>query len=217
MTSLTLGMFGALQVTLADGSAARFESGKTRALLAYLAVEADRPHRRDALVGLLWPDESEQTARHNLRQALFSLRQTIGDSAAQPPYLHITRDEIQFNTASNFVLDVASFNAHLAACASHAHTRLDACAICAPHLQQAVDLYRGKFLQEFFLEDSAEFEEWALARRETLHQRALDALTDLATYYEQHGDLGAARRCALRQLELDPWREQAHRQMMRMF
>jgi len=215
MAHLMLGVLGSLQVTLTDGSTARFESDKTRALLAYLAVEADRPHRRDALVGLLWPDEPEQTARHNLRQALFSLRQTIRDSAAQPPYLHITRDEIQFNTASKFALDVASFNAHLAACASHTHSRLDACAICAPRLQQAVDLYRGKFLQEFFLEDSAEFEEWALARREALHQRALDAATDLANYYEQHGDLGATRRYALRQLELDPWREQAHRQMMR--
>jgi len=44
----------------------------------------------------------------------------------------------------------------------------------------------------------------ALARREALHQRALDALTDLASYYEQHGDLGAARRCASRQLESIP-------------
>src|SRR5512137_10350 len=190
MAPLTLYLFGAFQVTLADGSTARFESDKTCALLAYLAVEADRPHRRDALVGLLWPDEPEQTARHNLRQTIYSLRQTIGDSAAQPPYLHITRDEIQFNAASDHSLDAAQFSAHLAACASHTHSRLDACAICAPRLQQAVDLYRGKFLQEFFLEDSAEFEEWALARREATHQRALDALTHLADYYEEHADLG---------------------------
>jgi len=51
MAPLMLGVFGAFQVTLADGSTAKFESDKTCALLAYLAVEADRPHRRDALVG----------------------------------------------------------------------------------------------------------------------------------------------------------------------
>jgi DNA-binding SARP family transcriptional activator len=94
---------------------------------------------------------------------------------------------------------------------------VDACAICAPRLQEAANLYRGKFLQEFFLADNAEFEEWALARREAFHQRALDALTDLANYYEQHGDASATRRCAMRALELDPWREPAHRQMMRVF
>src|SRR5512142_2699891 len=114
MAHLMLGVFGAFQVTLANGSTARFRSDKTRALLAYLAVEADRPHRREALLGILWPDESDQTARHNLRQTLYSLRQTIGDASAKPPYLYVTRDEIQFNPASHFALDVAHFNAHLA-------------------------------------------------------------------------------------------------------
>ncbi len=181
MAPLMLHSFGAFQVTLADGSTARFESDKTCALLVYLAVEADRPHRRDALVGLLWPDEPEQIARHNLRQAVFSLRQAIGDAAAQPPFLLLTRDEIQFNTASDFALDVAHFDAHLAACAGHPHTSVQTCAACALRLQQAVDLHRGRFLNEFFLADSAEFEEWAVARREACQQRALDALTDLAT------------------------------------
>src|SRR5262245_53235417 len=125
MAPLVLSVFGALQVSLTDGSIARFESDKTCALLVYLAVEANRPHRRTALTGLLWPAEPEENARHNLRQALFSLRQTIGDSAAQPPYLHITREEIQFNAESNVALDLASFNGHLAACANHIHARLD--------------------------------------------------------------------------------------------
>ncbi len=68
---------------------------------------------------------------------------------------------------------------------------------------------------DFFLEDSAEFEQWALVQRESLHQHVLDAHSDLADYYELHGDFQAARRHALRQLELDPWREEAHCQMMR--
>src|SRR5512140_3027680 len=101
MAGLTINVLGELQVTLTDGSTARLESDKTRALLVYLAVEAGRPHRRAALVGLLWPDEPEQTARHNLRQALFSLRHTTGDLTAQPPYFLITRDEIEFNAASD--------------------------------------------------------------------------------------------------------------------
>src|SRR5512142_2043177 len=186
MAHLMLGVLGALQVTLADGETAKFRSDQTRALLAYLAVEADRPHRREALIGLLWPDELEQSARHNLSQAILNLRKTIGDATAHPPYLRISHHEIQFDPASDFVLDVASFDAHLAACAGHPHVRLDNCAVCAPRLQQAVDLYRGQFLQEFFLKDSAGFEEWSLTRRESYHHRALEALGDLAAFYEQH-------------------------------
>ncbi len=209
MARLMLGLLGTLQVMLADAPVAGLESTKTRALLAYLAVEAGRPHRRDTLIGLLWPDYSEATARHNLRQALFNLRHAIGDRTAKPRYLLTTREEIQLNAASDFSLDVARFGA---LCNSGDKAVSDADR--AAHLEQAMALYRGKFLQEFFLEDSAEFEEWVLVQREALHQRALDALAYLANYYEQRGDLAAARRHITRQLELDPWREEAHRQMM---
>jgi predicted ATPase len=78
-----------------------------------------------------------------------------------------------------------------------------------------VKLYRGDFLQQFFLNDSTEFEEWTLMRRESTQQRVLDAHSYLADYYELHRDFQAVRRHAARMLELDPWREEAHRQMMR--
>lgn len=210
MARLMLGLLGPLQVTLANAPISGLESNKTRALLAYLAVEANRPHRREELIGLFWPDYPEQTARHNLRQALFNLRQAIGDRTAQPPFLFITRDEIQFNSASDFTLDVARFDALY-----HSQDKDTSDAIRVAQLEEVVALYRGKFLQEFFLEDSAEFEEWALVQREALHQRALDALAWLANYYDQRGNFPAAHRHLARQLELDPWREEAHRQMMR--
>jgi predicted ATPase/DNA-binding SARP family transcriptional activator len=215
MARLTLGLLGSLQVMEANAPVTTFESDKARALLAYLAVEANQPHRREALLGLLWPDCPEEIARRNLRQSLYNLRQAIGDHTADPPYLFISRDELQFNTASDHALDVATFRALLAASEAHQHSQLERCAACAARLQRAVGLYRGKFLQEFFLEDSAEFEEWAVQQRESLHRRALEALAHLANYYEQRAGYEEACGYVLRQLELDPWREEAHRQLMR--
>ncbi len=214
MANLTLGLLGSLQVTVANAPITNFESDKARALLAYLAVESGQPHRRESLLGLLWPDCPEDIARRNLRQSLYNLRQAIGDHQANPPYLLITREEIQFNAASDYALDVASFNAHLAATAAHQHSQLEACSSCAARLRQASALYRGKFLQQFFLEDSAEFEEWALLQREALQRLALEALTHLANYHEQRADYEEARGYGLRQLELEPWREEGHRQVM---
>ena len=79
-----------------------------RALLAYLAVEADRPHRRETLAGLLWPDVPDATALNHLRHTLSDLRKAIGDSDATP-FLHITRGTIQFNLDRSTSLDVAAF------------------------------------------------------------------------------------------------------------
>ena len=77
MTHLSLAFLGTFQVNLDGAPVTTFESDKVRALLVYLAVEAHQPQRRQKLIGLLWPDMPERSARHNLSQVLFNLRQVI--------------------------------------------------------------------------------------------------------------------------------------------
>ena len=79
MTHLSLSLLGPFQAALDGQLVTGFDSAKVRALLAYLAVEADRPHSREALAGLLWPDYSDRSALNSLRSALANLRQVIGD------------------------------------------------------------------------------------------------------------------------------------------
>jgi DNA-binding SARP family transcriptional activator len=133
MAHLSLSLLGPFQVTLDGQPVAGVKSNKVRALLAYLAVEADRMHHREVLAGLLWPDWPDRDALGNLRYALSNLRKVIGDRTAEPPFLLITRDTLQFNTSSDYWLDVAAFMEMAAA------DRTD-------HLEQAVALYRGSFL-----------------------------------------------------------------------
>src|SRR5689334_10476044 len=193
MARLTLSLLEALQITVDGQPVSGFAYNKARALLAYLAVEAERPHHRDALVGLLWPELPDSAARTNLRQALANLREAIGDASATPPFLLIARDTIQFNPASDYDLDVAAFAALLAACETHAHRRLERCRSCAARMEQAIALYRGDFLAGFKVGESAPFEEWLLRQRERLHRRAIDALAHLADYHEWRGDDERAR------------------------
>ncbi|MBU1877557.1 MAG: tetratricopeptide repeat protein [Chloroflexi bacterium] len=82
-------------------------------------------------------------------------------------------------------------------------------------LQQAVALYRGSFLEGFSVRDSAAFEEWALFKREQFGRQVLNALRRLAAYHEGRGEYELAQAYAWRQVELEPWQEEAHRQLMR--
>ena len=123
MACLALKLLGPFQATL-DGQAVEFATDKVRALLAYLAVESDRPHARESLAGLLWPDYAESSARQSLTQALFSLRTAVGDRAAgdraagvpsaQPPFLRTMPGMVQFNGESDHWLDVAALSEDLA-------------------------------------------------------------------------------------------------------
>lgn len=67
---LELFLLGSFHVVVDGAPITSFRSDKVRALLAYLALEAGRPQRREVLTTLLWPDQSESAARLNLRQAL---------------------------------------------------------------------------------------------------------------------------------------------------
>ncbi len=225
---LSLSFLGPFQVTL-DGQPAIFATDRARALLAYLAVEADRPHRREVLAALLWPDRPESVARQNLSQALVRLRRAINDYHASPPFLLITAKTVQFNSATA-ELDVARFESLLAACAAHPHPNLPApvshrpgtgqvqvasCPPCLERLEEAADLHRGEFLQGLFLTDAQLFEEWALLKREQLHRQAVNVLHTLAVFHEREDAYDQAAGYAARQLAMEPCREEAHRQLMR--
>jgi len=222
MAHLTISLLGPLQVILDGEPVTAFESDKVRALLVFLAVESDRPHRRETLVGLFWPEQAERSARHNLSQALFNLRRAIRDHDAAhtkrgaPPFLSVTHQTIQFNSNSDYSLDTTAFGVLLDACEEHRHSRLETCDPCMARLQKAVVLYQGDFFEGFSLGDSPAFEEWSVLQREWAHRLALSALHLLARCHEQHGELKQALQHTWRQLELDPWREKAHRQLMRL-
>ena len=204
MARLSIRLLGPMQVSLEGEPVTRFESDKVRALLTYLAVEADGPHRREKLAGLLWPERPERSARANLRQALSNLRLAIGDAGASPPVLKVTRQALQFNTASDAWVDARALAGLLSAGAPIAD------------LEAAASLYRGQFLEGFSLPGSAPFEEWALLTREHLARQVLAALSRLVEFHAERGAYEQALQIAWRRLEMDPWGEEGHRQTMRL-
>jgi len=215
MARLSIYLLGPFHVVRDGSPVTSFESDKARALLAYLALETDRPQPRAYLAGLLWPNCPEQNARHDLRQALSNLRHSIADVDATPPYLQITRDTIQYNRQSECWLDVHALDALVDACQGHAHRRLDLCPPCIERLHQAVELYRGTFLQGFSPGESLPFQEWMLLLEERYHRRVVAALCQLARCHAWRGEHELALRYARRHVTLEPWREEAHRHIMR--
>ncbi len=208
MATLSISLLGSFLVNSGGQPVSGFKSDKVRALLAYLAVEADRPHRREILSALLWPEIPDRSARSNLRDALSNLRQVIGDREVDPPYLLIERDQVQFNTFSDFWLDVAQFRA-LVMGDQDVKSNYG-------KLEEATALYRGGFLEGFSLKDSAAFEEWSLLTQEHLQRQAVMALSQIASIQEAIGDCASASDALRRQIELEPWEENAHQQLIRL-
>ncbi len=165
-TSFRLTTFGGLTLTSESAElTGRTTQRRRLALLALLAVARDRGLTRDRLLGLLWPEHDEGRGRHALAQAIYALRQQLGESAI------ITGvDDVRLNPAV-VTSDVAEFDAALA----------------AGDLERAAALHAGPFLDGFYLLDTPEFERWVDDERQRLTTAYAAMLEKLAQDAERSG------------------------------
>lgn len=225
MKQLSLTLFGAFGITIAAdkagvgaSSGVHLPTDKVRALLVYLVLTPGGPLRREMLAALLWPEQPERQARQNLRKTIARLRKSLdgSDPGLSNRILTATRQTIECH-ATYCDSDVAAFRRNLEIVQTHNHEALWRCATCVASLEQAVVLYRqGELLAGFSLPDAQPFEAWLRDQREALYRRQLRALEQLATAREEQGDYDSARDYARMQIEHEPWREEAHRQLMRL-
>ena len=217
MGHLALSFLGGFTVFFNAEPITFFGSDKVRALLVYLSMEVSRSHRRTELAALFWPELSEKKASHNFSQSLLRLRQALHEKkgATSPSFLTVTTQDVQFNPYSDYQLDVARFRELLSSSQHHRHNAAATCTLCAQWLTQAAELYQGDLLAGLFVPGSVAFEEWRLLQQEELHRQALETLERLAIYHEQRGEFEPMQSYARRQIALEPWREEAHVQLMR--
>ena len=209
---LKLTLLGTFELRWQNQPVTTFPTDKVRALLAYLALEGhSHPLRRESLATLLWPNYPDSIARRNLRQNLHRLKQLLDklQPSLSEQVLQVTRQTVQVDI-NWLVVDVHQFTAVLTAVEKHPSTTADT----LHQLIQAADLLRGDLLAGLTLPDAPNFDEWLTIQREKIHYDSLHLLYILAENHIEQGDYERAHSYAMRQINLEPWREEAQRQLM---
>ena len=150
-------LLGGLTARRGDEEISRFATSRVGSLLARLALAAGRPHGREELADLLWPDADGDAARLNLRVALASLRKQL-EPPGTPPGSVLVADRTSVRLNSHACqTDAGDFEAALKA-AGRAPTASGK----RQALDEAVALFRGELLPGFY-------DEWVLEERERLN------------------------------------------------
>jgi DNA-binding SARP family transcriptional activator len=176
------------------------ERRKTRALLAVLALDPGHLVPRGKVAALLWSEQSEDAARHALRQCLLDLRQVLATAKLEAVR---TETDLIGLEPSRVVVDTARFERQVAQGTAEA-------------LQEAVELYRGDLLEGFSVKESA-FEDWLRAERERLRSQAVGAMRKLLAHHIRQKESDTAFQVALRLLALEPFDETVHRALMQLY
>ena len=150
-----------------DDGGARTVPAQRVALLAVLIAAGDRGLSRDRTAALLWPDSSDDNARHSLGQSLYALRRDGGSV------------EVVVGGTTTLRL-----NPEVVGCDAWA---LDAAARNGDHAR-VVDLYTGPFLDGIHLRGSAELDQLVDAERARLARVYASSVESLARAASRDGN-----------------------------
>jgi predicted ATPase/DNA-binding SARP family transcriptional activator len=197
-------LLGGLCVRLGERLITRFRSQKTGALLAYLAFYRERMHPREVLIDLFWPSGTLETGRQSLSVALSSLRRLL-EPPGTPTGAVLRADRRLVGLNPTWVsTDVASFEA-LWEQAQQARPPAERRLL----LTNALEIYQGALLPGFY-------DEWLLSEQERLAHAFFEAARALAALLESDGERDRAMDVCRRIVTIDPLREGAHRDLMRL-
>jgi DNA-binding SARP family transcriptional activator len=141
-----------LDAQVASGWKPVMRGGKPLALLVYLTSLDGRAESRERLADLLWGDEAPERSRGSLRQAVYALRQVLGDEILTSDRETVAVDATRLPS---------DYQAYVAA-----SRRGDFDAMLA--------VYTGAFCDGLRLGGAAEFERWMDAERRRLERLLLD-------------------------------------------
>ncbi|NUM48702.1 MAG: hypothetical protein HUU38_28680, partial [Anaerolineales bacterium] len=181
-------------------------SRTAEALLVFLALQP-HPVSREFLAELLWSERTQDQALANLRSILSSLRKAVGD------YVLATRQNVAFNRALPFLLDVEQFEQTIERLPLQRQTA-PLSPETATQLETALAHYRGDFLEGFYLREGRGFEEWAALLRERLRRLAHLGFRARVRHALENGNYREGIQASEKLIAIDPYDEEARRQLM---
>ncbi|HEX4953620.1 MAG TPA: AAA family ATPase [Thermoanaerobaculia bacterium] len=211
MAPLEIRLLGGFELRWCGTPLEGLDSSTVRALIAYLACHSGRHLERETLAGLLWPEVDEAASRHNLRQALYSLRQALAGAGVEETPIEATRHTLGLAPGETVRVDVRAF-AEAVARGQRPDGTID-----PAQLARAAQLYRGDLLAGFYLRDSSAFEEWLIAEQERLKEVAATALRQLVRHHLEMGSYPLGMQAARQLLRIDPFSEETHRDLIQLY
>lgn len=206
-------LLGPLVVTRQDGTQVNgplWNRVKTRALMAYLAMQKGTAVSREQILEMLWPDLDYKAAMHNLNTTVYNLRRSLEpdlEKASHSRYLLYQNGCYRLAEAQSNWLDVDAFETGV----RRARREQDA-ETAVKIYKTALALYRGDYL--FDLTDT---HNWVRDQQFRLQEIYLSALADLAQHYENLGMEEEAIAIYQQILLVDCCQETSCRKLMALF
>lgn len=182
---------------------------RARDIFCYIATSPYRRVEKDVLIDVFWRDEDLETIEKNFHPTISHIRKALNSRQTFKQKFLVFRDgAYSLNPELIYSIDTEEFETAVAE-AEKAKREKNA-EIFRENLETARALYRGEFM-------AGVYEDWAEERRHYYVEQFSRVLSGLAKLAFSEKKWSNALKFANEILQIDPFREDAHRLIMKVF
>lgn len=207
MSNIKIYLLGDINIIVEDEVVTEKLSSKAIALLCFLSVNKGKKFTRDKLASFFWNDVTIENARYNLRYSLWNIRKVI-NRGSQDIFLS-TKDNCMINPNLDYYLDIHHFMEIV--------NRYKFNDEAIESLEKAKELYRGEFLQEFYLKNCQDFNDWIFYERERCQKNHNDLSYRLVALYLEKNQYEKAILILEEMLYINPFKEDVYLKLMEIY
>lgn len=204
---LAIHCLGPFRVFRDDRALGPCPNRRAKSVLKFLVVHRDRAVPKDILMDVFWPQAEPSAARNNLNVAVYALRRFLRTGECDVSHVLFQDNCYLLSPELNVWVDVEEFRRLVDSARALEGDGQSTAAM--RDLQSAATIYEGPLF------DDDPYEEWMLPLRRELQDAYLAVLERLRDDQLATGDYGACIAVSRRILAVEPFREAAHRELMR--
>jgi LuxR family maltose regulon positive regulatory protein len=212
VTDLTINVLGHVEIfrdAAKPFAADAWTTRRARDIFCYIATSKHRRVAKDVLIDVFWPDEDPQTVEKNFHPTISHIRKALNSRQSFKQNFLLFRDgAYQLNPELSYLIDTEEFE-RLISEAGTAKREKDTAALRSS-LESAHELCRGEFM-------AGVYDDWAEERRHFYVEQRSRVLNALAKLSFSEKRWAAAMSFANELLRDDPYREDAHRLVMKIY
>lgn len=212
VTDLTINVLGPVEIHRDPSlpfAADAWTTRRARDIFCFIATSKHRRVQKDVLIDTFWPDEEPDVVEKNFHPTISHIRKALNSHQAFKQNFLVFRDgAYQLNPEMSYSIDSENFELMIAE-AEVAKREKDGI-LLREKLEAAYALYRGEYM-------SGVYDEWAVDRRHYYSEQFARALAALAKLSFAERKWNAVGKFAGEIIESDPYREDMHRLMMKVY
>ncbi|MDD4504151.1 MAG: BTAD domain-containing putative transcriptional regulator, partial [Clostridiaceae bacterium] len=209
MINLEICMLGNPTITLNNKPILNSMSNKAVALLCYMVLNKDKMYSRDKLASIFWDSANIETARYNLRYNLWSLRKILDADKKQIPVIETYKDCCKINSDAAIYTDIFEMEKLLEENLKSKESDF------IENLNKVKNIYKGEFLEGFYINKCPEFNDWVFFERERLQIKYFEVLHRLTKLYKSAGNYLKSIEILNEMLKINPLQEELYEELIK--